>query len=95
MNNKGIINLQKIVRISIDFRYKHSLFITIINLSKHLTQIKHSLTKLFEIKEIYIFIYNNKYVIMMIIIRMIMIIIIPPTSGHGGLGHVLFRHINI
>ena len=54
MNNKGIINLQKIVRISIDFRYKHSLFITIINLSKHLTQIKHPLTKLFEIKEIYI-----------------------------------------
>lgn len=52
--NKGIIYLQRLIRISIDFRYKHSLFITIINLSKHLTKIKHPLTKLFEIKEIYI-----------------------------------------
>ncbi len=52
--NNGIIYLQKLIRISIDFRYKHSLFITIINLSKHFTKIKHPLTKLFEIKEIYI-----------------------------------------
>ena len=59
MNTKGIIYLQKHIRICLDFRYKHSLFITIINLSKHLTKIKHNLTKLFEIKDIYIGILNK------------------------------------
>jgi len=88
MSNR-FIPIQRYIRYSLDLRYKHSLFITIVNLSNHLKYIGESLKLLLDIVDDYIkeidnYMTKDKY-------RIIWLNLEALRKTYGGYHSIIFQ----